>query len=76
MMNDELILKHCVSQIRLTGECVDCTLRKDIDDGMNIRSHCMFDHKQVDKLTSKCHLSKEDQEHVNFRNLVEIVYIQ
>jgi len=76
MMDDELVLEHCVSNIILTGECIDCTLRKDINDGMNITSHCMLDHKTVDKLTSKCHLSEEDQEHVNFRNLIKTVYIK
>lgn len=75
-MAEEITLEYIHSQINLTGECVNCTLRKDIDDGMNITSYCLFDDRTVDKLESKCHLSKEDQEEINNRTLIETIYIK
>ena len=74
-MTEEITLDYKHTQIKLTGECVTCNLRRDIDDGMNITSYCLFDDKIVDKLESKCHLSEEDQKEINNRMLVERIDI-
>ena len=62
--------------IHISDKCEHCTLRKDIDDGMNITSYCIYDDKPVDKFYSKCHLSDEDKEEIKDKKLVEEVYIQ
>ena len=74
-MTEEITLDYMTSRIKLTGECLNCTLRRDIDDGMNIISYCLFDDATVDKLTSKCHLSNEDQKEINNRMLIERIDI-
>ena len=75
-MAEEITLEYIHSQINLTGECVNCALRREINDGMNAIDYCLFDDKRVDKLTSKCHLSKENQEEINNRKLIETIYIK
>ena len=72
----EEILEYSKRLIEMKGTCETCTLRKDINDGMNITSYCILSQKTVDKLTSKCHLSKEDQEEVNNKHLVEKTSIE
>lgn len=72
----EEILQYSKGLIQMKGTCETCTLRKDIDDGMNITSYCMMTQRTVDKLTSKCHLSKEDQEELDGKYLVKEIRIE
>lgn len=76
IMKTEEILQYSKELIQMKGKCETCTLRKDIDDGMNITSYCIISQKTVDKLTSKCHLSKEDQEELDDKYLVKEIRIE
>ena len=75
-MTERLTLEYHSRQIKIDGTCVNCALRKDIDDGMNITSYCVFDNGQVDKLTSKCHLNEEDKKELNGKLLVRTLSIE
>ena len=75
IMKTEEILQYSKELIQMKGKCETCTLRKDIDDGMNITSYCIISQKTVDKLTSKCHLSKEDQEELDDKYQIYYNYL-
>ena len=75
-MTEQITLEYILRDIKLTGKCVNCALRREINDGMNATDYCLFDDRIVDKLESKCHLSEEDQEEINNRKLIETIYIK